>query len=175
MNFSGKVILVTGAARGIGRATASAFAALGGTVAVHYNRSRAEAEQLIASLPGAAHQAFGADLADPDACEKLVAQVLDHHGRLDILVNNAGIFEVKPLAELDYAAWQATWTRTLGVDLVAPANLCYLAAQAMIRQGGGKITRPHKPSCASPPTTGQSAGPGRRRIRQRVVIPPSTR
>lgn len=139
MNFSGKIILITGAARGIGRATAATFAALRGTVAVHYNRSCAEAEQLIASLPGAGHQAFGADLTDPAACEQLVAQVLDHYGRLDILVNNAGIFEVRPLAELDYAGWQATWTRTLTVDLVAPANLCFLAAQAMIRQGGGKI------------------------------------
>ena len=139
MNFSNQVILVTGASRGIGRAIASTFAALGGTVVVHYNRSRAEAEQLIASLPGTGHRPFGADLTDPAACEQLIAQVLDQYGRLDILVNNAGIFEVKPLAELDYAAWQATWTRTLNVDLVAPANLCFLAAQAMIRQGGGKI------------------------------------
>jgi NAD(P)-dependent dehydrogenase (short-subunit alcohol dehydrogenase family) len=139
MNFSGKIILVTGAARGIGRAIATTFATLGGTVAVHYNRSRAEADELIASLPGSGHQTFGANLTDPATCEQLIAQVLDHYGRLDVLVNNAGIFEVKPLAELDYAAWQETWTRTLNVDLVAPANLCYLAAQAMIRQGGGKI------------------------------------
>jgi NAD(P)-dependent dehydrogenase (short-subunit alcohol dehydrogenase family) len=139
MDFSGKVILITGAARGIGRATAVAFAKLGGTVAVHYNHSRDEAVRLIASLPGTGHQAFGANLTDPVACEQLIAQVLVHHGHLDILVNNAGIFEVKPLADLDFAAWQETWTRTLAVDLVAPANLCYLAAQAMIRQGGGKI------------------------------------
>ena len=139
MNFSGKIILVTGAARGIGRATAETFAALGGTVAVHYNRSSAEAEQLVASLPTGGHHAFGADLADAAACEKLIAHVLDHYGRLDILVNNAGIFEVKPLAELDYAGWQETWTRTLTVDLVAPANLSFLAAQAMIRQGCGTI------------------------------------
>src|SRR6185312_3291116 len=113
MNFSGKIILVTGAARGIGRATATTFAALGGTVAVHYNRSRAEAERSIASLPETGHQAFGADLTDPAACERLIAQVLDRYGRLDVLVNNAGIFEVKPLAELDYAGWQETWARTL--------------------------------------------------------------
>lgn len=139
MNFSGKIILVTGAARGIGRATAEAFAHLGGTVAVHYNRSCAEAEQVIASLPKADHQAFGADLTDAGACAALIGQVLEHYGRLDALVNNAGIFEVKPLGELDYAGWQETWNRTLRIDLVAPANLCFLAAQAMIRQGGGKI------------------------------------
>lgn len=139
MNFSGKIILVTGAARGIGRATAEAFARLGGTLAVHYNRSRAEAEQLMASLPEAGHQVFGADITDPAACRRLIEQVLEHYGRLDVLVNNAGIYEVLPLADLDYAGWQETWSRTLAVDLLAPANLCFLAAKAMKEQGGGRI------------------------------------
>ena len=139
MNFSGKIILVTGAARGIGRATAEAFAQLGGTIAVHYHRSRAEAEQLIASLPEAGHQVFGADITDPAACGGLIGQVLERYGQLDVLVNNAGIYEVRPLADLDYAGWQETWSRTLAVDLLAPANLCFLAAKAMKKRGGGKI------------------------------------
>ena len=139
MDFTGKIILVTGAARGIGRATAEAFARLGGSVAVHYRSSHSPAEQLVQTLAGGNHRAFGANLSGPDACEKLINQVAAHYGRLDVLVNNAGIYEVKALKNLNYADWQQTWRNTLAVDLIAPANLCFLAAKLMMKQGGGKI------------------------------------
>lgn len=139
MDFSGKIILTTGAARGIGRATAEAFARLGGTIAIHFRTSRDAAERLAESLPGGKHGIFAADLTDPTACEKLVHDVQAQFGRLDVLVNNAAIYQVRPFAELDYTAWQKTWSETLGADLVAPANLCFLAAQIMQQQGGGKI------------------------------------
>jgi len=139
VDFTGKIILVTGAARGIGRATAEAFARLGGSVAVHYRSSHSPAEQLVQTLAGGNHRAFGANLAGPDACEKLINQVAAHYGRLDVLVNNAGIYEVKALKNLNYADWQQTWRNTLAVDLIAPANLCFLAAKLMMKQGGGKI------------------------------------
>ena len=139
MDFSGKMILVTGAARGIGRATAEAFARLGGTVAIHYHTSRTQAEQLVQSLPGKNHHAFGADLADPSACEKLFNEVVRRYARLDVLVNNAGIYEVKLLKDLNYADWQQTWNNTLAADLFAPANLCFLAAKVMMKQNSGHI------------------------------------
>ena len=102
MDFSNKIILVTGAARGIGRAIAQAFAQRGGTVAVHYRASGAEAQALARALPGQAHAAFRADVSDPVACEKLVAEVTARYSRLDVLVNNAGIYEVRPLKNLSY-------------------------------------------------------------------------
>ena len=139
MDFSGNVILVTGAARGIGRATAEAFARLGGTLAVHYHHSRTQAEQLVRTLPHAKHCSFSADLTDPAACERLINDAVARFGRLDVLVNNAGIYEVRPLAELDYTGWQQTWNNTLAADLVAPANLCFLAAQVMMKQKRGHI------------------------------------
>ncbi|MHB8426095.1 MAG: SDR family NAD(P)-dependent oxidoreductase [Gammaproteobacteria bacterium] len=139
MDFSNKIILVTGAARGIGRATAEAFARLGGTVAVHYKSSREQAEQLVRALPDRDHRTFGADLTDPAACENLIADVTRHYGRLDVLVNNAGIYEVKPLKDLSYADWQATWKSTLDANLVGPANLCFLAAKVMMQQNSGHI------------------------------------
>lgn len=139
MDFSNKTILITGAARGIGRATAEAFAKLGGTVAVHFKSSREQAEQLVRALPGRDHRAFGADLADPVACEKLMNEVVKHYGRLDVLVNNAAIYEVKPLKESSYTDWQATWKNTLAANLVAPANLCFLAAKVMTQQNSGHI------------------------------------
>lgn len=139
MQFTDKVILVTGAARGIGRACAEAFARQGGRVAVHYRGSRDAAEQLASMLPGKGHHAFGADLADPSACRQLIEEVTACYGRLDVLVNNAGIYELKPIRNLSYADWQATWQRTLDTNLVGPANLCFLAAQVMMKQGCGHI------------------------------------
>ncbi|HET7650562.1 MAG TPA: SDR family oxidoreductase [Gammaproteobacteria bacterium] len=139
MQFTDKVVLVTGAARGIGRACAEAFARQGGCVAVHYRGSRDAAEQLANTLPGKGHRAFGADLADPSACRQLIDAVTAHYGRLDVLVNNAGIYELTPIRNLSYADWQATWQRTLDTNLVGPANLCFLAAQVMMKQGRGHI------------------------------------
>jgi len=139
VDFSNKIILVTGAARGIGRAIAQAFAQRGGTVAVHYRTSGAEAQTLARALPGQAHTVFRADVSDPAACEKLINEVVGRYGRLDVLVNNAGIYEVRPLKNLSYADWRTTWKNTLDANLVGPANLCFLAAQVMMQQGGGKI------------------------------------
>ncbi|HEV2111433.1 MAG TPA: SDR family oxidoreductase [Gammaproteobacteria bacterium] len=139
MDFHGQTVLITGAARGIGRATALAFAASGARVALHYRSSRAAAEQTLGALPGKGHRGFAADLTDPAACERLIAEVAGHFGGLQVLVNNAAIYEVRPLASSDYAAWQDTWGRTLASNLMAPANLCFLAARLMRGQGGGKI------------------------------------
>ncbi|MGA9853049.1 MAG: SDR family oxidoreductase [Gammaproteobacteria bacterium] len=139
MDFTSKIILVTGAARGIGRATAEAFARLGGTVAVHYHTSRKQAEHLVETLPEKNHRAFCADLTESADCEKLIYEVVRQYGRLDVLVNNAGIYEVKPLKNLNYAGWQQTWTNTLAANLIAPANLCFLAAKVMMKQNSGKI------------------------------------
>ena len=139
MDFSDKIILITGGARGIGRACVEAFAQLGGRVAIHYGSSRGAAEELLSDLPGQHHRAFGAELSDPDACSRLIDDVVAHFGRLDVLVNNAGIYEVKPLRQLSYADWQTTWRKTLNVNLNAPANLCFLAAQVMMKQNSGHI------------------------------------
>ncbi|HET7922078.1 MAG TPA: SDR family oxidoreductase [Gammaproteobacteria bacterium] len=139
MDFNDRVILVTGAARGIGRACAEAFASLGGTLAVHCHTSRVQAEALVKALPGARHRVFAADLAQPAACERLIRDIIVHFGKLDVLVNNAGIYEPRPLQELSYEAWQATWKRTLDINLLAAANLCFLVAQQMRARGRGHI------------------------------------
>jgi 3-oxoacyl-[acyl-carrier protein] reductase len=139
LDFSNRIILITGAARGIGRATAEAFARLGGSVALHYHSSQKQAIALAQSLPGGKHAVFQADIADPDDCKTLIEKVVDAYGKLDVLVNNAGIYELKPLKNLEYRDWQTTWKRTLDADLVGPANLCFLAAQVMMRQKSGHI------------------------------------
>lgn len=87
-----KVVLITGASRGIGRATALKFAKMGWQVAVNYNKSEAKAKALcdeIAAL-GKTAKDFCADVADPAAVQKMVEEVYDFFGGIDVLVNNAG-------------------------------------------------------------------------------------
>lgn len=138
-NFTNKIVLVTGASRGIGRVIAHMFAEAGARVAVHYHRNRQLAEETAAGLAGGPHLVVQADMADAAAVQALVERVVTEWGRLDILINNAGIFEEHPPAEVGYDAWLAAWQRTINTNLIGAANLCFCAAQHMIRQGGGRI------------------------------------
>lgn len=139
MRFDNKVVLITGASRGIGRAIAHQFAERGARVAIHYHQNKTAVYETEAQLPGGPHAIFQADVADPVAVQQLVQAVVAQMGRLDILVNNAGIFVEHPLAQVDYATWQTAWQNTLATNLVGAANLCYCAGQVMIEQGNGRI------------------------------------
>jgi 3-oxoacyl-[acyl-carrier protein] reductase len=137
VDFEGMVVLVTGGSRGIGAATARAFAARGERVAVHYGSRRAAAEEVAVALPGDGHVVVGADLAQPEAIRAMVDEAAAALGGIDVLVNNAGIFEPHPIEETTYDAWQAAWRRTLDVDLTGPANVTWCALRHM--PDGGSI------------------------------------
>jgi 3-oxoacyl-[acyl-carrier protein] reductase len=101
-NLSGKTALVTGASRGIGRATAVALAKAGAHVIVHYGQSAAAAQEVLAEIrnAGGRADAIAGDLAAPDGAHKLAEQVRRLAGtRLDILVANAGIGKMVPLED----------------------------------------------------------------------------
>jgi len=139
MSLRGKVVLITGASRGIGRETAIRCARAGARVAVHYRAGAPAARETMASLEGEGHRCFACDLAEPSAPEALIAAVLEAFGGLDVLVNNAGIFERHAFDEMDEAGWRAAWERTLAINLLGPACLCYAAARHMAAHGGGRI------------------------------------
>jgi 3-oxoacyl-[acyl-carrier protein] reductase len=139
MDFTEKIVLVTGASRGIGRAIAQAFAQRGAHVGVHYHRNSESAEKTMGTLPGGPHALFRCDISDPSSAMTLVGDVVKRFARLDVLVNNAGIFETHPIQQISYDRWLETWQRTLATNLHGPANLMYWAAQQMIKQGGGRI------------------------------------
>jgi NAD(P)-dependent dehydrogenase (short-subunit alcohol dehydrogenase family) len=135
----GRGVLVTGGSRGIGAATAAAFAALGDRVAVHYRSSRERAEAVAAALPGEGHAVVDADLADPEAVRRMVGAAVDALGGIDVLVNNAGTYLTHPIAHVGYEQWQRAWAETLAVNLVGTANVTYCVARHMIDRGGGRI------------------------------------
>ena len=137
MDLKGKVALVTGAGRRVGRAIAIKFAGHGALVAVHYHGSHAEAEAVVAEIArkrGKA-RAFRANLENVGEIEKMIASVLDAFGRIDVLVNSASVFAPKPFDKITERDWGAN----LDTNLKAPFFLSKFAGAAMRRQGAGKI------------------------------------
>lgn len=133
MLLENKVALVTGAGRGIGAATARRLASEGARVVVHYRESREAAEAVAHEIGGLAVQA---DLTDPLASERLVAEALAHFGKLDVLVNNASSFAAdKDFAHASWEDFRAEFEGVVG----AMVNPTKAAAPVMIRAGGGRI------------------------------------
>jgi NAD(P)-dependent dehydrogenase (short-subunit alcohol dehydrogenase family) len=134
--LSGRVAVVTGASRGIGRAIALALAEAGADVAVAA-RAQAELEETAhaAGRHGVRALPFPTDVAAYPAVERLMAQTVDALGRLDVVVNNAGIARVAPLADAALEDWRAI----LDVNLSGVFYGCRAAAPYLLRQQRGKV------------------------------------
>lgn len=132
--FQGKIALVTGAGRGIGRAIAQAFAAQGARVAAN-DISPVNLDETIAQITEAGGQAkaFVADVSKKMPVQTMIEEILDDWGRIDILVNNAGVEPHAPLLELD--EWD--WRRTIDVNLGGPFLTMQSVGRVMREQGAG--------------------------------------
>jgi 3-oxoacyl-[acyl-carrier protein] reductase len=135
INLAEKVVLVTGASRGIGAASARVLASAGANVILHYGRSLEQA-QTLADQIGPRASLVQADLAQSAAARGLWQEALAIHGRIDVLVNNAGILFDAPL-EGDDETWARAWQEMLQVNLIAVADLCREAV-ATFPQNSGK-------------------------------------
>jgi 3-oxoacyl-[acyl-carrier protein] reductase len=137
MKLKGKVALITGAGRGIGKAIALEFAKEGSNVIINYNKSKNEAEEVKNEIEklGSKAIAIKADVSKKDDVEKMVETILKEFKRIDILVNNAGIISVAPFQKLDEEEWDKIMDTNLkGVFLCSKA-----VSEAMIKQRSGKI------------------------------------
>ena len=132
-------MLVTGASRGVGRAVAVAFAAVGDRVAVHHRDSPALAVETVGMLDGDGHVVVQGDLADPDAVVRFVTDAATGLGGIDVLVNNAASIQPHPIGEVTYEQWQAAWRRTVEVNLLGTANVTFCALPFLRRSEAGRI------------------------------------
>lgn len=139
ISFTGKVVVVTGGSRGIGKAVAEGFADAGANVVIVYRNDDDEAERVICSLKGGPHLKVRSDISDSENLPPLFEAILNTFGKVDILVNNAGIFLYHRILEDDFRTWKDKWDRTIAVNLTGAANMCYFAARQMVKQGAGKI------------------------------------
>jgi 3-oxoacyl-[acyl-carrier protein] reductase len=137
LDLVGRVAIVTGASRGIGRAVAERLAQSGVGVVVNYLRDERAAEEVKATVESFGVKAliYKADVARAEEARALVEKALDYFGRVDFLVCNAGVWEGAPFEELG----EALWDRAIDVNLKGTWAVCRAAIPTMRRKGFGRI------------------------------------
>lgn len=135
--LAGKVALVTGASRGIGKAIACKLAREGAKVIINYNGSKEKAEAVKSEIEAAGGQAevYQCDVSDYTACETFIQTVIKEEGSLDILVNNAGITKDGLLMKMS----EEDFDKVLDTNLKGAFNTIRFASRQMLRQKGGRI------------------------------------
>ncbi|MEM8923435.1 MAG: SDR family NAD(P)-dependent oxidoreductase [Actinomycetota bacterium] len=159
-SLADKVVIVTGAGNGIGRALAERFADAGSQVAVNdVDGDRAKATVDAIEQAGGRAMAVPADVADSTSVAAMIDAVMAEHGRIDVVVNNAGL--VSPMLHF-FEADEAWWRRIIDVNLTGHFLVSHPAARIMAKQGGGSIinmssggaTRAHRSFTAYDATKG---------------------
>ena len=135
--LEGKIALVTGASRGIGRQVALTLGAKGATVIVNYNGSAAKAEEVVKEneAAGGKAEALQCNVSDFEACGQMLADIVSRHGRLDILVNNAGITRDNLLMKMSEEDFDAV----VNTNLKGVFNCIKHIARQMLKQKSGRI------------------------------------
>ena len=137
MQLKGRIALVTGGTRDVGREISLSLAAEGATVAVHYRGSADEANAVVAEIGkvGGKAKAYQADIADRAAVQAMVQSIVSDHGGLNILVNNAGLAIRKPFKDTTPEEWRSQ----IDVNLMGAIQLCHAAAPHLEKGGDGRI------------------------------------
>ncbi|RJQ44161.1 MAG: SDR family oxidoreductase [Nitrospiraceae bacterium] len=137
IDLSGKIALVTGASRGIGRETAILLAKAGAKVIINFNRSAEKAEEVRKTITDSSGEAelFKADVSQPEEVQKLFDFIKGKYGKLNILVNNAGIIKDNLLLAMELTEWNSVINTNLGGAFLCTRH----AAEMMIMNRSGKI------------------------------------
>ncbi len=138
MVLKGKVAIVTGASRGIGRATAIALARAGAAVIVNFSQNESAAEEARKNIEGFGGSAVTvrADVTNYSQCEAMVQSAIDHFNRIDILINNAGITRDNLLFRMKAEEWQ----EVINTNLTGVYNCCRAVLRPLLKQkSGGRI------------------------------------
>jgi 3-oxoacyl-[acyl-carrier protein] reductase len=136
-NLEGKIALVTGASKGIGRASAIELANMGANVVVNYNTSESEAEETVKLVKshGVASFSFKADVSDLDQVTSMVSKAEDNFGQVDILINNAGIIDDSLLLRMKNEAWE----RVINTNLNGTFYCSRAVLKSMVKARWGRI------------------------------------
>ncbi len=137
MKLQGKVAVITGSSRGIGKATAMLFAKEGAKVVVNYRENSSAAEEVVKTIKNAGGEAvaIGADISVPEDVKRLFQEAKNNYGTVDILVNNAGAHNPKSFFELTIDDWESIFkTNVFGLFLCSQE-----ASKIMMEQKGGRI------------------------------------
>jgi len=137
MKFKDKIVLVTGSSRGIGRATAIAFAQEGANVVVNYVKNKTAGDEVVAEIKklGVDAIAIQADVANENDVQRMIDETVQHFGGIDVLVNNAGIVFDIPIFEKTVEQWE----RTLRVNLIGVFLCAKYAMPHMKNRKGASI------------------------------------
>ncbi len=137
MKLGGKIALVTGSSRGIGRATALCLAEAGADLIVNYREREDKAQEVVAQIEGMGRQsvAIKADVARIEEVKSMVQSALERFGKIDILVNNAGIHRGRRVHKLSEDDWDLVIDSSLG----GAFHCCKLIIPSMLEQGWGRI------------------------------------
>ncbi|GAA0349751.1 3-oxoacyl-[acyl-carrier-protein] reductase [Bacillus horti] len=137
MSLQGKVALVTGGARGIGRAISLELAKAGADVAINYGGSEAAAVELVKEIEALGQKALAiqANVAESESVQAMVKQVVEHFGQLDILVNNAGITRDNLLMRMK----EEEWDDVINVNLKGVFNCIKAVTRQMMKQRSGRM------------------------------------
>jgi len=135
MDFKNKKVLITGASRGIGKATAMAFADKGASVGINYRSNTKEAEKTLANLAGDGHCLFQYDVSKKEDTQALIQDFVAHYGRIDVLVNNAGITRDNLMMRMK----EEEWDDIMSTNLKSVFRLSKGVMRGMMKARTGRI------------------------------------
>lgn len=138
-DLTGKRILLTGASKGIGAATAQLLGAAGASIVAHYGSDRAGAVEATAGIPEERKLLLQADLKNLDEVEALWEKASQWLGGIDVLVNNAAVMVPEGSVDEELEAWDHSWEESMQVNVMAPARMLRRAVREFRATGGGTI------------------------------------